>query len=530
MSAPAPLELLIDADDRHDRVAAQAGLTIGRGDGCDIVIAGETVARTHARLEDRGGNLAAVCCAPGAVLRTPKGFAEEVVLSAGIRFTIGDAEFECRPAPVPRGGDEATPACGPTDCPYCGKAAKGVRVPDEPPTAALFDRLAMPADSPLAPAGRSWRGEPLVRYRWDRGGHALPVELDAAAAWYAFFFRVAGAGAPPADHFEPAPRGGLTVNAQRTAAVTRGWPDYHADRDRVVPIPDGGPEDPFAPPAPGKSPKCGGCGRRVLPADVGGGEVRLLPASVGDWTIGGFHARGGMGLVLRGHDGTATTPAAIKIRSGPEGADRFKREADLLTRIDHPHVVRTLDAGSDGDCDYLVLEWIEGQSLKEVMNDHLGESALFPAATAARWGREVAEGLGAVHQHGVHRDVKPSNVLVDWRGRAKIADLGVARAAAHPGMTTTGAVAGTAAYMAPEQLAGTDPDERADLYALGVTLYELLTGARPGFGSRPASEENATVWADLDAALARLLSPNPDGRPRTAREAADLLGEAGGGG
>ena len=523
---PLPMQLLITTDGRTDRVAAQAGLTIGRGDGCDIVIAGETVARTHVRLENRGGNLAAVCSAPGAVLRTPDGFAEEVVFSAGVRFTIGDAEFECRAAPAPRGGDEATPARGPTDCPYCGKGAKGVTAPDEPPTGELFDRLGMPADSPLTPAGRSWRGGPLVRYRWDRGGHALPVELDAAAAWYAFFFHVAGAGAPPADHFESNPRGGLTVNAERTAAVTRGWPDYHADRDRVVPVPDGGPDDPFAPPAAGKPPKCGGCGRRVLPADAGGGEVRLLPASVGGWTVGGFHARGGMGLVLRGHDGDETTPAAVKIRSGPEGADRFKREADLLTRIDHPHVVRALGAGSDGECDYLVLEWVEGQSLKEVMTDRLGEADPFPASTAARWGRQVAEGLGAVHEHGVHRDVKPSNVLVDWRGQAKLADLGVARAAAHPGMTTTGAVAGTAAYMAPEQLAGADPDERADLYALGVTLYELLTGTRPGFGSRPASEENETVSPALDRALSRLLSPDPGGRPGTAGEAADLLSGA----
>ena len=187
-----------------------------------------------------------------------------------------------------------------------------------------------------------------------------------------------------------------------------------------------------------------------------------------------------------------------------------------MAAVRHPNVVGLLSYGRAAHVNYLVTDWGGGPSLAAMIaeSDRAGPPADF--ARARRWLVDAARGLGAIHAAGlVHRDVKPANILIGPDGRAVLVDLGIARAfdATETALTSTGLAPGTFAYMAPEQL--TSPcsvDARADLFALGVTFYELLTGSLPAGSWRPASEINPTVPARFDAILARLLRPRPEDR------------------
>jgi len=222
---------------------------------------------------------------------------------------------------------------------------------------------------------------------------------------------------------------------------------------------------------------------------------------------------------------------------------RFTREAEFAMEVRHPNLVLVHGVGEDaqkGWC-YLVMDYVSGGSLA----DHLKARGRFPIEEAVAVIAQIATGIDAAHRHGlVHRDIKPDNILFDADGTPRLADLGVAKfeESQHSMVTTAGMIIGTPAYMAPEQMVNShEVDARADIYSLGVVLYEMLTGKRPNEGStaielmakavkgEPLPDVRA-MCPELSASIAYVLSlmcaPRPEGRPPTASDAADLLDKA----
>ncbi len=190
---------------------------------------------------------------------------------------------------------------------------------------------------------------------------------------------------------------------------------------------------------------------------------------------------GGMSTVYRAHDETLERFVAIKLMNREVATDsdqleRFRREARAVARLSHPNIVHVIDAGEDENRPYIVLEYIDGETLKERIH-RLGRLEI-PEAVA--YCVEVARALGAAHaNHVVHRDVKPQNVLIDHEGTAKVTDFGIARTLEEEGLTADGRVLGTTDYVSPEQALGQHVTGQSDLYSLGVVLYEMLTGELP---------------------------------------------------
>ena len=190
---------------------------------------------------------------------------------------------------------------------------------------------------------------------------------------------------------------------------------------------------------------------------------------------------GGMSTVYRGFDPTRERWVAIKlmhrdISSDPDQLERFRREARAVASLSHPHVVTVIDFGEDDGTPYIVLEFIEGENLKERIR-RLGRLSV---AEAVAYAIEVGRALSCAHaERLVHRDVKPQNVLIDQEGRAKVTDFGIARSLEAEGLTAPGRVLGTTDYVAPEQARGHAVTEQSDVYSLGIVLFEMLTGEVP---------------------------------------------------
>jgi eukaryotic-like serine/threonine-protein kinase len=251
---------------------------------------------------------------------------------------------------------------------------------------------------------------------------------------------------------------------------------------------------------------------------------------------------GGMAKVYLATDRVLERQVAVKVLSPPYAQDpvfveRFRREARSAARLSHPNIVAVFDSGSDADQHYLVMEYVPGQSLAQLL---AGQARLAPRQ-AAELAVEVCAALAAAHAQGlVHRDVKPGNVLVDPDGRVKVTDLGIVKAAAATTLTGTGVVLGRAAYLSPEQAQGEPVDARSDLYSLGCVLYELLCGSPP-FGSgadgppvaiatrhlhkppEPPSARNPQVDAGLDAVVLTALAKDPAQRYQSAIDLQDAL-------
>jgi eukaryotic-like serine/threonine-protein kinase len=256
------------------------------------------------------------------------------------------------------------------------------------------------------------------------------------------------------------------------------------------------------------------------------------------YRVGSPIATGGMSTVYRGVDTRLDRPVAVKIMDARFAGDpafrmRFEREARSAARIDHPAVVDVYDQGMDNDQLFLVMELVDGGTLRDVLR---ARGALgVPAAFAVM--EQVLAGLAEAHRLGmVHRDVKPENVLISEAREAKVADFGLAVAAAQAGASHAGTILGTVAYLSPEQVATGAADPRSDVYAAGILLYELLTGTPPYTGDTaisvayrhvncdvPAPSEVAgDVPPELDAFVRRATRRDPTARPT---DAAAMLAE-----
>jgi serine/threonine protein kinase/beta-lactam-binding protein with PASTA domain len=199
-------------------------------------------------------------------------------------------------------------------------------------------------------------------------------------------------------------------------------------------------------------------------------------------------ARGGMATVYRALDTRLDRLVAVKVMHStlaedPEFVSKFTREAKSAARLSHPNVVAVFDQGSDGGVVFLVMEYVDGATLRDLIRERGRLSPRQSLDVIA----PVLSALDAAHRAGiVHRDIKPENVLISSEGRVKVADFGLARAIAASHLTaTTGLLIGTAAYLAPEQIEHGVADARTDLYAAGIVLYELLTGTPPYVGATP---------------------------------------------
>lgn len=207
-------------------------------------------------------------------------------------------------------------------------------------------------------------------------------------------------------------------------------------------------------------------------------------------TIAGFEisstlGEGGMGVVYKAYDATLDRTLALKvIRStalGPEGNERFLREARACSRISHPNIVTVYAAGEDNGQPYLAMEILEGRTLREIIAD-----GPVPWEQAIRWVRDILGALDRLHAEGiVHRDLKPDNIILTNDTMVKLMDFGIARLASSSTITQEGTALGTVFYMSPEQVRGERVDARSDIFAMGGVLYQLLTGRLPFPGEDP---------------------------------------------
>jgi eukaryotic-like serine/threonine-protein kinase len=236
-----------------------------------------------------------------------------------------------------------------------------------------------------------------------------------------------------------------------------------------------------------------------------------------------------MASVYLGRDGQLERRVAVKLLAASVGRDdelrrRFARESRLAARLSHPNVVAVFDAGEDAGRPYIVMEYVEGETLADVLR----RRGALPTEEAAEIAAQVAAGLAHAHAQGlVHRDVKPQNLLVSGDGRVKIADFGVARSDDLSKLTQAGTVLGTAAYLSPEQAAGSEVGPASDVYSLGVVLYELLTGRTPyrfdslaDLGAPRKPPPPPPALADV---VARCLAADPSERPSAAEVERELL-------
>jgi serine/threonine-protein kinase len=287
-----------------------------------------------------------------------------------------------------------------------------------------------------------------------------------------------------------------------------------------------------------------------LPADTHDHTVviHVMPGEVLDerWRIETRIGQGAMGSVFRGRDLKTGSPVAIKILAPehcrkPKVVARFEREAEKMTGLRHQNIVQFYGHGRRGALPFIVMEFLEGLTLSDVIERHGGKIGLAETVAIVK---QLASGLAFLHHHGlVHRDVKPQNVFFCVGGRITILDLGVVRDQANPGLTRPGAMVGTPYYMSPEQILGVeDIDKRTDVYALAAVTFELLTGRPPYLGANnfevlyghkntPPPDATSLVKSvpkEVSQVLMRGLSKRREGRPDTVSEfAADLQAAAG---
>ena len=273
-------------------------------------------------------------------------------------------------------------------------------------------------------------------------------------------------------------------------------PDAPRDPEPEAPPPSGARLPLEAPTGWSSAPARGGTSLTGLTGAHGHGDpsaLRLAPGTLlgSRYQIEAVLGEGGMGVVYRAKDRELNRTVALKVirpelTSHPEILERFKREILLASQVTHKNVVRIHDLGEAGDLRFLSMSYIEGESLKALIE----REGPLPADRGVPLLRGIAEALQAAHDAGVvHRDLKPHNVLVDTDGQPYVGDFGISRSMTAGGatMTETGAILGTVDYMSPEQARGDVPDHRSDIYSLGVMMFEMFTGSLPFHAANPLS-------------------------------------------
>lgn len=255
---------------------------------------------------------------------------------------------------------------------------------------------------------------------------------------------------------------------------------------------------------------------------------------------------GGMAIVYKARDTFLNRMVTIKVlrpeyTSDEDFVKRFRREAQAIASLSHPNIVSIYDVGQEADVHYLVMEYVKGDNLKNLIR----QQGSIPPERAVVIARQVSEALQHAHENNiVHRDVKPQNILITKSGQAKLTDFGIAREATTATLTQTDTIVGSVHYLSPEQARGETADPRSDIYSLGIVLYEMVTGSLPFQGDTPIgvalkhiqetpplpSSLNPGISASLEKVITRAMTKIPAGRYETAREMAaelELLSTAG---
>jgi serine/threonine protein kinase len=268
--------------------------------------------------------------------------------------------------------------------------------------------------------------------------------------------------------------------------------------------------------------------------------------SLGSYKINDLIGQGGSGRVYRANHTFIERAAAIKVlRADLDTADehheRFLQEARTIAQMRHPHIVQLYDFGKFRNTYYMVMEYVEGDSLEMRLKAGQASGRLLPGVEVWRIIKQMGEALTYIHEQGIiHRDIKPANILLTRDGNVVISDFGVAKLLAGYGNTTTGTITGTPAYMSPEQALGQPIDHRADLYSMAVIVYEMLVGRVPFTGTLPVTvilkhlnepppplrQFNPAIPRHVEAVLLKVLSKRPENRYQTVSEFLQALANA----
>ncbi len=290
---------------------------------------------------------------------------------------------------------------------------------------------------------------------------------------------------------------------------------------------------------------CSKCGTQFLPSEESAvSPTETLETPTEELTRGSTFAgryeiieelgKGGMGKVYRVEDKKIKQEVALKlikpeIASDKKTIERFSNELKTARMISHPNVCRMFDLGEEKGKHYITMEYISGEDLKSFIR----RARQLTTGTAINIAKQVCEGLSEAHRLGVvHRDLKPQNIMIDKEGNARIMDFGIARSLTGKGITGAGVMIGTPEYMSPEQVDGKDPDQRSDIYSLGIILYEMVTGRIPFEGDtafsigvkqksempRNPRELNSQIPDDLSQLILRYLEKDKEKRPQSAVE------------
>ena len=255
---------------------------------------------------------------------------------------------------------------------------------------------------------------------------------------------------------------------------------------------------------------------------------------IGDYVLTGKIGQGGIAEIYRARQESLGRDVAIKILSANMISDadivrRFENESLLIARLNHPNIVHVIDKGKAGGRFYFVMEFVDGTSLREVI-----DSPKIPIGTKLDMIVQVCKALDYAHKNGViHRDIKPTNILIDRQGNARVADFGIAQSvgATDMEMTSSDVIMGTLSYMSPEQkVSSTNVDQTTDIYAMGIILYETLVGKKPQGHFKLPSEINPQISKAFDTIILKCLAQEPKDRYQSAVEMKDaILNEVGGG-
>jgi serine/threonine protein kinase len=293
----------------------------------------------------------------------------------------------------------------------------------------------------------------------------------------------------------------------------------------------------------------------VNPAAVGTQQRRkdkkIMPASLEGQTLGKYRileplGRGGMAQVYRAYHPQLNRYVAVKVLRSDlveeaEFLGRFRREAQSVASLRHPNIVQVYDFDVEFDYYYMVMELLEGDTLKVRLNEYRARGERMPLGEILRVTLDILEGLAYAHSEGiVHRDIKPANILLTRRGQAVVTDFGIAQIVGGTQYTVSGALMGTLAYMAPEQGLQGRTSVQSDIYSLGIVLYEMLTGRPPFDADTPLAilmkhvndplplprSLDASVPEAVELIILKALAKNPDDRYQSAAEMIQALREA----